>query len=130
MSQPRLLVDQDLSRRLEHAEGRSGADFVKARAAIAPQVGSTWTDIGGAVALFDGPGSPVTQTFGLGMATPVTPELMEEIEAFFTSRNAPVFHEMSPIADDSALAQLNARGYSPVEFTNVLFQELGAESGV
>lgn len=130
MNHPRLLVDQELSRRLEHTEGRSGADFVRARAAIAPELGSTWTEIGGALVMFDGPGSPITQTFGLGMSEPVTPELMEEIEAFFTSRNAPIFHEVSPIADDSALVQLNARGYSPVEFTNVLFLELGPESGI
>jgi hypothetical protein len=64
------------------------------------------------------------------MSEPVTPKLMDEIEAFFTSRNAPIFHEVSPIADDSALVQLNARGYAPVEFTNVLFQELGAASGI
>lgn len=103
---------------------------MKARAAIMPELGSTWTEIGGAVVLFDGPGSPVTQTFGLGISEPVTPELMDQIEAFFTSRNAPIFHEVSPIADDSALVQLNARGYSPVEFTNVLFQELGIHSGI
>lgn len=124
-----MLVDQELSRRLEHTEGRSGADFVLARAAITPQQGSTSMEIGGAVLLFDGPTSPITQTFGLGMSEPVTPELMDEIEAFFTSRNAPILHEVSPIADDSALVQLNARGYAPVEFTNVLFQELGPDSG-
>ncbi len=130
MSQTRLLVDQDLSRRLEHTEGRSSIDFVKARSVLSPERRPTWTERGGAVLLFDGPGSPVTQTFGLGITEPVTPALMEEIEAFFTSREAPVFHEVSPIADDSALVQLNARGYSPVEFTNVLFQELGPASSV
>lgn len=121
----RLLVDQDLSRRLEHTEGRGAVDFVKARMAISPQVGSTWAEHAGAILMFDGAESPMTQTFGLGMSAPVTPEVMDDIEAFFTSRGAPIFHEVSPIADDSALAQLNARGYAPVEFTNVLFQELG-----
>lgn len=124
-----LLVDRELSRCLERAEGLSGADFVQARASLNPAIGATWQERGGAVLLFDGPASPVTQTFGLGMTDAVTPGLMDEIEAFYAERATPVFHEVSPIADDSALAQLNARGYQPVELTNVMFQALGPRSG-
>ncbi len=79
---------------------------------------------GGAYAMFDGVESPLTQTFGLGMVEPVTDALLERIEAFFAGRGAPTFHEVSPLADPSALAALTGRGYAPFEFTSVLYQPL------
>lgn len=125
-----LLVDHALSARLESAEGLSGADFVAARAEVAPHVGATWQEFGGAYVLFDGPASPVTQTFGLGMSGPVTPELLDEIEAFYAARSTPVFHEVSPLADDGALAMLSARGYAPIELTSVMYRELHPDSAI
>jgi hypothetical protein len=120
----RYLVDKDLSRRLERTEGRSGADFVDAHARREPAVGAIWQEVQGTFAMFDGVGSPVTQTFALGLSGAVAPTLMDTLEEFFWSRGAGVFHEVSPLADDSALQQLTGRGYRPVEFTSVLFQEL------
>ena len=76
--------------------------------------------------MFDGPESPVTQTFGLGMNAPVTANGLQGMEAFFRSRGAPVFHEVSPLADPSAMELLNARGYRPFEFTTVLARDLAA----
>ncbi|MCC6318106.1 MAG: hypothetical protein IT361_10485 [Gemmatimonadaceae bacterium] len=122
-----LLVDHALSTRLEAAEGLSGADFVSARAALAPHVGATSLELGGTYVLFDGATSPVTQTFALGMTAPVTADLLDEIEAFFAARGAPVFHEVSPLADDGVLALLAARGYTPIELTSVMFRELHAD---
>jgi hypothetical protein len=40
---------------------------VEARAQVAPDVGACWTEIAGAYVMFDGPASPCTQTFGLGL---------------------------------------------------------------
>ena len=54
---------------------------------------------------------PITQTFGLGMSQTVTSADLAALEDFFQARGAPVFHEVSPLADQTTLALLNARGY-------------------
>jgi len=112
--------DLALARRLETAEGQSNAGFVEARAALFPESGACWIEVAGAYVLFDGVNSPSTQTFGLGISQPVTHAEMEVIEAFFQQRGAPVFHEVSPLADNGLLALLNERGYQPIEFTSVM----------
>ena len=124
-----LWVDQSLSRRLERAEAEANIAFVEARAAFSPDVGSTWIEWEGTFAMFDGPVSPCTQTFCLGLSQPATRAALEEIEAFFREHRAPVFHEVSPLGGPSVLAILNERGYKPMELTSVLFRELtGADS--
>lgn len=123
------LVDVALARRLERTEGHVNSRFVESRARLSPEVGATWMSAGGAYAMFDGIGSPLTQTFGLGLWEPVTSTLLDQIESFFFSRGADVFHEVSPLADPSALVQLTERGYRPCEFTSVTFQPLPDEQG-
>ena len=100
------LVDLALSRRLERAEAHANRRFVESRARRVPELGAGWIDAGGAYALFDGVGSPLTQTFGLGVFEPVTPAVLETLETFFTSRGSDTLHEVSPLADSSALALL------------------------
>ncbi len=75
--------------------------------------------------MFDGPESPLTQTFGLGVFEAATPDHLDEIETFFRERLAPVFHEVSPMTDPSLLSLLSDRGYRPIELTSVMFRELG-----
>ena len=74
--------------------------------------------------MFDGLESPLTQTFGLGIFEQATPEHLDEIEAFFRDRNAPVFHEISPMTDLSMLSLLGERGYRPIELTSVMYRPL------
>lgn len=124
---PYPLVDIALARRLERAEGHANSRFVESRARLAPALGATWVAAGGAYAMFDGVGSPLTQTFGLGLFEPVTSQLLGELEAFFFDRRSDVFHEVSPLADPSALALLTERGYRPCELTSVTFQPLSAD---
>ncbi len=113
-----------LSRLLERAEARANAAFVEARRRVSPASRAEWIDVDGTYAMFDGPESPCTQTFGLGLfAAPATAQL-ERIEAFFHERGAPVFHEVSPLADPALLELLTGRGYRPVELSTVLYQEL------
>ncbi|MBS1819086.1 MAG: GNAT family N-acetyltransferase [Acidobacteria bacterium] len=123
-AEPTLVVDLALSRRLERAEAHANARFVESRARLVPSVGACWTDVGGTYAMFDGVGSPLTQTFGLGLFEPVTPWMLDAIESFFRERQAEVFHEVSPLAGADTLTVLNARGYQPCELTTVLFQPL------
>jgi GNAT superfamily N-acetyltransferase len=117
-------VDRTLARRLERAEGRGNVDFVEARAKVFPDSGARWIEVAGAYANFDGVTSPCTQTFGLGLFEEATSADLARIEAFFRECNAPVYHEVSPLADLSLLALLNERGYQPFEFTSVMFRPI------
>ena len=119
-----VFADLNLARRLELAEGRANASFVEARAAVSPQTGAEWIEIGGAYAMFDGPESPCTQTFGLGMREDVTDDQLEKLESFFDRHSAPVFHEVCPLGDLSTPHLLSMRGYEPFEFTSILFLPL------
>jgi hypothetical protein len=59
----------------------------------------------------------------------VTDVDMERLEEFFTSRGAPVFHEVSPMAHPELLETLAGRGYRPIEMSAVLVRDLsGGES--
>jgi hypothetical protein len=119
--------DLALARRLERTEALSNADFVEARARAFPDSGAQWIEVGGAYAMYDGPASPVTQTFGLGISQPVTGPRLDEIEQFFRIRDAGIFHEVCPLADPSAVALLNERGYQPIEFTSVLYRPISED---
>ena len=120
------LSDVNLSRRLERCEGRANAAFVEARARLAPDLGATWIERAGAFAMFDGAGSPLTQTFALGMFETPADDDLAHVERFFTDRGAAVFHEVSPMAGPETMNLLVARGYHPVELTSVLCQPLAA----
>jgi GNAT superfamily N-acetyltransferase len=120
------LVDLALARRLERAEALSNIAFVEAHARLDPAVGAAWREIAGTCAMFDGVGSPCTQTFGLGAFAPVRAEVLSELEHFFQSRGAAVHHEVSPLADTSVLELLPSRGYHPIEFSSVMYRPAAA----
>lgn len=117
-------ADLELSRRLEHAEALSNSRFVDARARLVPDCGATWVEVAGARVMFDGPASPMTQTFGLGLFQPTTAADLDAIEAFYAERASPVLHEVSPLADAGLPALLSERGYRPFEFSSVLYQSI------
>lgn len=116
------LIDLSLARRLERTEASANAAFVTARAQLQPESGATGTDVAGAYAMFDGAGSPLTQTFGLGLSADASEADFDALEAFFQQRGAEVYHEISPLAAPALLPHLNGRGYLPVEFTSVMFR--------
>ena len=119
-----IYSDKILSQKLERTEARTNADFVETRARLDPACGAGWIEVGGAYAMFEGVDSPLTQTFGLGMFEETTLEHLDEIEAFFREREAPVFHEVSPMTDPSLMVLLSDRGYRPIELTSVMYREL------
>ena len=108
------LIDLALARRLERTEASANAAFVTARARLQPESGATWTDVAGAYAMFDGAGSMLTQTFGLGLFDDVGEQEFDVLEAFFRERGAEVFHEISPLGAAALLPHLNGRGYLPI----------------
>jgi GNAT superfamily N-acetyltransferase len=125
--QPPYLTDHALARRLERAEAASTAAFVEARARLTPASGATWRDVSGTYAMFDGVGSPITQTFGLGLFAPASAADLATLEAFYDERGADVFHEVSPLADVALLELLSDRGYRPIELTSVMHQPVDPE---
>jgi hypothetical protein len=125
---PFIFSDVDLARRLERAEGHVNREFIETRARLFPEVGAEWLEVAGAYVMYDGAASMLTQTFGLGVFQETTGADMDKIENFYLERGAPVFHEISPLADASLLPLLNERGYQPVEFTSVMFRPISANS--
>lgn len=119
-----IYSDKALSQKLERTEARANADFVETRARLDPGSRAAWIEVGGAYAMFDGLESPLTQTFGLGVFEESTMEHLDELEDFFRERGAPVFHEVSPMADMSMLSLLGERGYKPIELTSVMYRPL------
>ena len=124
------LSDLSLSRRLERTERNGNARFVEARAAVSPEVGAAWIDVGGTFAMFDGVESPCTQTFGFGLFCAPSSGDLDAIERFYAERSAPVLHEVSPIADPAHLELLASRGYRPIEFTSLLYRSLDGDLNV
>jgi GNAT superfamily N-acetyltransferase len=117
-------ADIDLARRLERTEAHSNVEFIEARKRAFPDHGATWIEVAGTHAMFDGIGSPLTQTFGLGVFESLAAEQLSEIEEFFQSRGAEVFHEVCPLAEASVFELIRERGYKPVEFSNVLYRPI------
>jgi GNAT superfamily N-acetyltransferase len=124
-----LLADAPLARRLERTEAHANAAFVEARASLTPALGAQWIDVEGTWAMFDGVGSPLTQTFGLGLFSTPTDAQLDALQAFFAARGADVFHEVSLMADPVVLSLLAARGYQAVEWSTVLVQAVRAPVG-
>lgn len=120
-------ADLDLARRLERTEALGNVEFVEARARAFPERGATWIEVAGAHAMFDGVGSPLTQTFGLGVFQATSAADMDALEEFFQSRGAAVFHEVCPLADPTVFALFNERGYQSIEFSNVLYRPISPD---
>jgi hypothetical protein len=127
MSRETLFSDRILSQKLERTEARANAGFVETRARLFPDSMAEWIEVGGAYAMFDGVESPLTQTFGLGVFDEITAVELDKLESFFKQHDAPVFHEVSPLADANLIGLLNERGYQPCELTSVMFQEIDGE---
>ncbi len=90
------LASLELSQQLERAEALSSARFIDSRRGLAPGSGAEWVEAGGVVALHDGAGSPVTQTFRLGLFEPATPSLLDTLERFSFSRCTPALMGAAP----------------------------------
>lgn len=116
-------MDLELARRLERTEGMVGCSYTGPHNEVA-DVGAAWIDHGGCLAIFDGVGSPLSQTFGLGLTTPARGPELATIEAWFAERGADTAHEVSPFAGVATLQALVARGYQPIELSTVLVQPI------
>ena len=122
---PRLrFADLDLARRLEMTDALAAVEFARSWARINSFSANSSIAVAGGYGGFGGVDSPLTQAFGLGLTGPVTEDDMSAIEEFYRGNGAPVNIETCPLADLSLLTLLNARGYRPIEYSNVSVREV------
>jgi GNAT superfamily N-acetyltransferase len=124
-----MYMDLALSQKLERTEGTVAASFAEAHEAVSA-CGAMARDFDGTVAIFDGVDSPMTQTFGLGLARPADDAQLDVIERFFGERGAATDHEVSPFAGVEVTGRLVARGYVPTEMSTVLVQAIDGAAAV
>jgi GNAT superfamily N-acetyltransferase len=117
-----IFANRELAQRLERAEGFACVQFAAARKKAFPVCDSAWMRCGGADVVFDGVDAPTTQTFGLGMFEEPTAEALKQIESYFAERGSATMHEVCPLAGVATLDLLCARGYRPLEISNVLYR--------
>jgi len=118
-------ADLTLARRLERTEAHANAMYVEAAARAHPDAGACWIEVAGAYGMFDGPTSPVTQSFGLGLFAEPSDAELERLERFFAERAADTHHEVSPLAGVALAARLADRGYRVEELSNVVYRPIG-----
>lgn len=116
--------DIALARRLEQSTAVANRHFILGRQQIHPHRRAAHLEAGGASAFFDGPASPITQSFSMGLAQEFNEHAMTAIEDFFFSRGAPATHEVCPLASKPLWSWLRTRGYEAIEFSNVLYLPL------
>ncbi|HEV8050853.1 MAG TPA: hypothetical protein VGP47_00045 [Parachlamydiaceae bacterium] len=123
-----IFSNKRLSQQLESTEARMNMEFILSRKKMFPESKAEWLNINGTYAMFDGEDSPLTQTFGLGLFNAITSSELEVIEKFYKRFSAPVYHEVSPMADSEHLGILSKHGYQPVEHTNILYKLLSRQT--
>ena len=117
-------IDRPLAHRLELTDAYGSVAFARAHAGRFPEAGSTAEPFAGGWAIFAGVDSPLTQAFALGLLGPVEEGEVARMEDFFRSRDAATMVELCPYADLSIVEVFGRRGYTAVEFTNVLARRL------
>ena len=123
MTDAHLFADLSLARRLEAAEAEGTADCARHIAAKDPAAGAAVEPVAGGWAISVGTGSPLNKCTGLGLHGPVSGADIDRIEAFFRPSGRVVF-DLCPLADQSLIDALSARGYTIAEVENVLVRDL------
>ncbi len=106
-----------LARRLEKAEADNALHL--------PAI----LEVGGGVAAFAGPSSPLTHALGLGMNGTVSSAELDRIERFYGEHESAIVIEVCPLADPSLFDLLGLRSYRITEFNNVLVRTIDPAPG-
>jgi ribosomal protein S18 acetylase RimI-like enzyme len=115
-----LFCDTALAERIERVEAQLVAQGSKAAHHRAVDSTGFVIPVAGGVASFAEDGSPLNKVAGLGFGGAPTATVLDEIERFFTARDAPVQVELAHLADPAIGALLTDRGYRLTSFENVL----------
>src|SRR6476469_5373046 len=118
---PSLCAGPDLAARVEHAERTLIEEGARAAARRDPQQRVLVRPIGGGLAVWAGPGSPLDKVVGVGMNGAAFDDAeLDAVEQAFAEREAPVQVEVSTLADPTVVERLTRRGYVLFGFENVL----------
>ncbi len=118
---PSLFAGQDLAARVEHAERTLIEEGARAAARRNPQQRVLVRPIGGGLAVWVGPGSPLDKVVGVGMKDAAFDDAeLDAVEQAFAEREAPIQFEVSTLADPAIVERLTRRGYVLFGFENVL----------
>ncbi len=118
--QARLFASTELAARVERAEVgllAAGAAAVRRRQ---PGLDVYLEEIGGGLATWTGPDSPLNKVAGLGFAGPLDEAALARVEERLLARGGPVRVELSTLAEPGIASLLTRRGYALVGFENVL----------
>jgi hypothetical protein len=123
-----MFVSTELAARIDGAEARLSAAL--GGIAVARRPGTAFVEsIGGGVAVFGAPSSPVNKMIGAGFdGLPGEAELAA-LEDRFRERQAPLQAEVATLADPAFAALLSGRGYRLQGFENVLGRRITAADG-
>ncbi|KAA0250919.1 N-acetyltransferase [Acidobacteria bacterium ACD] len=122
-------ADLALARRLEASEARACADYAEVVARLAPESRATAVAVGSGLAVFAGPGGPLSRAVGLGLRGPVTAGELDRVEGFYRRLGGPSQVDVCPLADRSLLSLLGERGYRVSELNTVLVRALDPLEG-
>ena len=119
-----IFADLALARRLEAAEARKYLDYAAARGRLHPEMTPAWEPIAGGYAVYAGDGNPYSRALGMGLHGPVAAAEIARMEAFYAGRGLPSELSLCPLADESLVDALGARGYRIRMFMHTWVREL------
>jgi hypothetical protein len=114
----------ELAARIDRAEANLSAAIGTAIHAQDPYGDAFVDEIGGGVAVYTGPSSPINKMIGVGFEGVPEEDRLIEIEDLFRIREAPLQAEVATLADPVFAAVLTRRGYVLENFENVLGRPL------
>jgi GNAT superfamily N-acetyltransferase len=121
-------IDLDFARRVEMAEANAAKGCAAALNFLHPEFPVAIENIGGGIALFAGPDSPVTQAIGVGLHGVVSDADLDRLTDFFISRGAPAAAEICPLVDMKLYERLASRDYRLLEVSDMMYLELDQAS--
>lgn len=122
-SQP-IFAGRDVAQRIEGVNARALTEHVSAMNRLYPEIGAAALPVAGGIASFVGVDMPVSYAVGLGFAGAVSDEDAANIVDFYRSRGAVPRVDVCPLAHESVLASLRAKGFQVHRFVNVLARAL------
>jgi ribosomal protein S18 acetylase RimI-like enzyme len=114
-----MFASTTLAVRIESAEARLTASIGDHFLAVRPDRPVLVRRLGGGVAVYTGPASPMNKMIGVGLTEPPTDEELQAVEVAFGERQAPLQAEVAALARPEFVAHLSARGYQLKGFENV-----------
>jgi GNAT superfamily N-acetyltransferase len=120
-----MFASTSLAARIEAAEARLTASIGEHFLVARPDLGVVVQRLGGGVAVFAGPSSPMNKMIGVGIGDPPTDEELRTIEKAFRDRAMPLQAEVAALANPDFVARLSARRYELKGFENVLARRVG-----